>query len=442
LLFSYLKLFQEIFQMSATIPSSIIGDFKERYNTKGIQDAIPESRVILKNVEFEKSTLVGNKFHTPVILSDEAGFTYAANNAGNYALNGPISLNVPDAQVSPAQITLVSQIAYDALSQSLGSGAAFLSATKLITKRMIDSMSKRVELAALYGGSGLAVTATTGSSEVTATTKYIVAFTQGSWSDGIWAGTVNNQVQFYKVSDDSLISSGADSIFTIVAVDPSNHTLTVTGSSTGGAALKAVIITSPVALNVFFNTAHGNEMTGINTILTNTSTLFNIDAATYDLWKSNVVDNVSGKLTFLALQNAVAVAVGRGLDTAVDVLVNPKVWANLVTSQSGARRFDSSYKKSVMENGAEKLTFYSQNGTMNITPSLYVKEGDAFILPFDTYQRIGSMDIEFMPQVMGSDEFFQYVPGYNAYELRLWTNQQIFCTLPARSVKIKNISLT
>jgi hypothetical protein len=170
--------------------------------------------------------------------------------------------------------------------------------------------------------------------------------------------------------------------------------------------------------------------------------LFNIDAATYDLWKSNVINNNAGKLTFLALQNAVAVAVGRGLDTTVDVLVNPKVWANLVTSQSGARRFDSSYKKSQMENGAEKLTFYSQNGTMNITPSLYVKQGDCFILPFDTYQRIGSMDIEFMPQVMGSDEFFQYVPGYNAYELRLWTNQQIFCTLPARSVKLYNIALS
>jgi hypothetical protein len=425
--------------MAATIPSSIIGDFKERYNTKGIQDAIPESRVILKNVEFDKATLVGNAFHTPVILSDEAGFTYAANNAGNYALNGPISLNVPDAQVRPAQITLVSQIAYDALSQSLGTGAAFLSATKLITKRMIDSMSKRVELAALYGGTGLGKTSATGSSSVDSTHE-IVAFTQQTWSDGIWAGTVNNQVQFYNAT--VLVSSGADSVFTVTAVNPTLRTLTVSGSTTGIAALHALVVTVPTTLDIYFNSAYGNEMTGIDKILTNTGVLFNIDAAIYDLWKSNVIDNGAGKLTFLSLQNAVAMAVGRGLDESVDVILNPKVWANLVTSQSGARRFDSSYKKTQMENGAEKLTFYSQNGTMNITPSLYMKEGDCFILPFDTYQRIGSMDIEFMPQVMGSDEFFQYVPGYNAYELRLWTNQQIFCTLPARSVKVFNISLS
>jgi len=425
--------------MAATIPASIIGDFKERYNSKGIQDAIPESRVLLKNVDFDKATLVGNAFHTPVILSDEAGFTYAANNAGNYALNGPISLNVPDAQVRPAQITLVSQIAYDALSQSLGSGAAFLSATKLITKRMIDSMSKRVELAALYGGSGLATSALTGSSNVDATHE-IVAFTQQSWSDGIWAGTVNNQVQFYNAT--VLVSSGADSVFTIVAVNPSLRTLKVSGSAAGIAALHALVVTVPTVLTLYFNSAYGNEMTGIDKILTNTGLLFNIDAAVYDLWKANVVDNSAGKLTFLALQNAVAIAVGRGLDSSVDVLVNPKVWANLVTSQSGARRFDSSYKKTQMENGAEKLTFYSQNGTMNITPSLYVKEGDCFILPFEHMTRIGSMDIEFMPQVMGSDEFFQYVPGYNAYELRLWTNQQIFIELPARCVKIYNISLS
>ncbi len=427
--------------MAATIPASIIGDFKERYNTKGIQDAIPESRVILKNVPFDKATLVGNAFHTPVILSDEAGFTYAANNAGNYALNGPISLNVPDAQVRPAQITLVSQISYDALSQSLGSGAAFLSATKLITKRMIDSMSKRVELAALYGGVGLGVTATSGNSNTNSTTS-VVSFTQKTWSDGIWAGTVNNTVQFYKVSDDSLISSGADSVFSISAVNPTLRTLTLVGTTTGTTALKAATVDTPIALNVYFNSAHGNEMVGIDKILTNTGELFNINAATYDLWKANTVDNDAGKLTFLALQNAVAIAVGRGLDTEVDVVINPKVWANLVTSQSGARRFDSSYKKSLMENGAEKLTFYSQNGTMNITPSLYVKEGDCFILPFEHMTRIGSMDIEFMPQVMGSDEFFQYVPGFNAYELRLWTNQQIFIELPARAVKIYNISLS
>lgn len=427
--------------MAATIPTSIIGDFKERYNPDGIQNAIPESRVVLKNVPFEKSTLVGNKFHTPVILSDEQGFTYAANNAGNYALNGPISLNVPDAQVSPAQITLVSQISFDTLSQSMGSGAAFMQATKLMTKRMIDSMSKRVELAALYGGVGLGVTSTTGNSNTNSTTS-VVSFTSATWSDGIWAGSVNSTVQFYKVSDDTLISSGADSIFTISAVNPTLRTLTLTGTTTGTTALKAATVDSPIALNIYFNGAHGNEMTGIDAILTNTGLLFNINAATYDLWKANTVDNNAGKLTFLALQNAVAVAVGRGLDSEVDVLVNPKVWANLVTSQSGARRLDSSYKKSNIENGAEKLTFYSQNGVMNIVPSLYVKQGDCFILPFEHMKRIGSQDIEFMSQGIGGDEFFQYVPGYNAYELRLWTNQQIFLELPARAVKVFNIALS
>lgn len=346
---------------------------------------------------------------------------------------------MPDAQVKPAQITLVSQIAYDALSQSLGSGAAFLSATKLITKRMIDSMSKRVEIAALYGGSGLGKTQQSGSSSVDSTHE-IIAFSQITWSDGIWAGTVNAQIQFYNAG--TLISSGADSVFTITAVNPTTRALTVSGTSVGIAALNTAVVTNGTVLDVFFNSAFGNEMTGVDQILTNTGTLFNISAATYDLWKSNVIDNLAGKLTFLSLQNAVAAAVGRGLDTEVDVLVNPKVWANLITSQAGARMLDSSYKKTLMENGATKLTFYSQNGTMNITPALFCKEGDAFILPYEHLQRIGSMDIEFMPQVMGSDEFFQYVPGFNAYELRLWTNQQIFVLLPARCVKIKNISLT
>jgi hypothetical protein len=172
------------------------------------------------------------------------------------------------------------------------------------------------------------------------------------------------------VSDDTLISSGADSIFTISAVNPTTRALTLTGTTTGTTALKAATVDSPIALNIYFNGAHGNEMTGIDNSDEYRNAVQHQRCDVYDLWKSNTVDNGAGKLTFLALQNAVAVAVGRGLDSEVDVLVNPKVWANLVTSQSGARRLDSSYKKSEMTNGAEKLTFYSQNGTMNIVPSL------------------------------------------------------------------------
>lgn len=427
--------------MAALTPSQASGIFKERY-APNVVDAIPEYTHILKRVTYDKALAVGNLFHVPVILSDEAGFTHAANNAGDYALNGAISFQTQDAQVSPSQITLVSRISYDAFTQSLASEAAFERLSKMLLERMVSATSKRLEILMLYGGSGIAVTATSGSSEVSATTVYTVAITTASWADGIWTGSKNQTVQFYKVSDDSLISSGADSVFTITSVDPVNRTITVTGTSTGGAALKAVIITSPVALNVFYNGAHDAEMIGLNTILTNTADeLFNIDAEDWDLWRGNTYSAASGPLTFGKLQSAVALAVGRGLDEKVTVLVNHKTWANLLTDQAAVRRFDSSYSKNKAEAGSESLVFYSQNGPMEVLSHPCVKEGEAFLLPLNRVRRIGAgtSDMMFMPQSATNEEYFQYVPGYNSYEIRLYSNQAIIDELPARGVKITNI---
>lgn len=419
--------------MAALTPSQASGIFKERY-APNVVDAIPENNHILKRVTYDKALAVGNKFHIPVVLSDEAGFTHAANNAGDYALNGAISFQTQDAQVAPSQITLVSRISYDAFTQSLASEAAFERLSKMLFERMVASTSKRIEILMLYGGSGLAKTSS--SANVNAT-KTVVQITTATWADGIWSGSKNQTVNFYNGS--SLVSSAADAIFTIFAVDPVNRKLTVTGTATGITALDAL---SGTTLDVYFQGAKGNEMIGLDQILLNTSsTLFNIDASAWDLWAGNTYSASSGPLTFSKLQNAIAVAVGRGLDEKVVVLVNHKTWANLLTDQAAVRRFDSSYSKSKAEAGSESLVFYSQNGPMEVLSHPCVKEGEAFILPLDRVRRIGAgtSDMMFMPQSASNEEYFQYVPGFNSYEIRLYSNQAIIDELPARGVKVTNI---
>ena len=420
--------------MAALTPSQASGIFKERY-APHVVDAIPEWTHLLKRVKYDKGLAVGNKFHTPVVLADEAGFTHASNNAGDYALNGAIAFNTQDAQVAPSQVTLVSRISYDSFTQSLSSEAAFERLSKMLMERMVTSTSKRLEILMLYGGSGLAITSSSSNVSATRTT---VQITTGSWADGIWSGSKNQTLQFYTALD-VLVSSGSDSVFTIYSVDPINKTITVDGSAAGITALDTAA--GAGALTVYFNSAHGNEMVGLNKIITNTGFLFNIDAATYDLWKGNTYDAASGPLTFKKLQDAVARAVGRGLDEEVCVLVNHKTWSNLLTDQAAARRFDSSYSKSKAEAGHESLEFYSQNGKMEVLSHPIVKEGEAFIAPLDRVRRIGagSSDIMFMPQSATNDEYFQYVPGFNSYELRVYSNQAIICELPARTVKVINI---
>lgn len=420
--------------MAALTPSQASGIFKERY-APNVVDAIPENNHILKRVTYDKALAVGNKFHIPVVLSDEAGFTHASNNAGDYALNGAISFQTQDAQVSPSQITLVSRISYDAFTQSLASEAAFERLSKMLFERMVSATSKRLEILMIYGGSGVGQTS---SSSNQSSTKTIVQVTTATWADGIWSGSKNQTVNFYNGA--SIVSSGADAVFTIFAVDPVNRKLTITGTTTGISALDTAA--SGNTLDIYYQGAKGNEMVGLNQILTNTSsTLFNIDASQWDLWAGNTYSASSGPLTFSKLQNAIAVAVGRGLDEKVVVLVNHKTWANLLTDQAAVRRFDSSYSKSKAEAGSESLVFYSQNGPMEVLSHPCVKEGEAFVLPLDRVRRIGAgtSDMMFMPQSASNEEYFQYVPGFNSYEIRLYSNQAIIDELPARAVKITNI---
>lgn len=420
--------------MAALTPSAASGIFKERY-APHVVDAIPEWTHLLKRVKYDKGLAVGNLFHTPVVLADEAGFTHAGNNAGDYALNGAIAFNTQDAQVGPSQITLVSRISYDSFTQSLSSEAAFERLSKMLMERMVISTAKRLEVLFLYGGSGIGISDSSVNINATSTT---LTLTTASWADGIWAGSKNQTLQFYTAGD-VLVSTGSDSVFTVVSVNPTLFQIVVSGSAAGITALD--IANAAGDLTIYYNGAHGNEMIGLNRIITNTGTLFNINAAVYDLWKGNTYDALSGPLTFNKLQSAVAVIVGRGLDEEVCVLVNHRTWANLLTDQAATRRFDSSYSKSKAEAGWETLEFYSQNGKMEVLSHPLVKQGEAFVLPLDRVRRIGAgtSDMMFMPQSATNDEYFQYVPGFNSYEIRLYSNQAIIDELPARAVKIINI---
>jgi hypothetical protein len=54
-----------------------------------------------------------------------------------------------------------------------------------------------------------------------------------------------------------------------------------------------------------------------------------------------------------------------------------------VTSQAGARRYDSSYKNKEMENGTQGLTFWGPNGKIELVPHIFMKQGYNFVLAFE-----------------------------------------------------------
>ena len=110
-----------------------------------------------------------------------------------------------------------------------------------------------------------------------------------------------------------------------------------------------------------------------------------------------------------------------------------------MTEQAALREFDSSYKTSMAEAGHQELTFYGQNGRVEIVPSIYVKEGFAYVLCMDEMLRIGSSDITFRRPDQG-DNFFRELENAAGYELRAYSDQALFCYAPGKCTLIKGIT--
>jgi len=143
-------------------------------------------------------------------------------------------------------------------------------------------------------------------------------------------------------------------------------------------------------------------------------------------------------LSFSRVQDAIARAVEKGLDSDVLVFVNPRSWSDLLTEQAALRQYDTSYKNSMAEAGHQEIVFYGQNGKVEIVPSIFVKEGYAYVLCLDEMLRLGSTDVTFKRPDQG-DTFFRELENAAGYELRAYSDQALLCFAPGKCTLIKGI---
>lgn len=424
--------------VTADTLTTMNGLVKEVY-AKQIQNAVPDVAILLKEFPFSPSAAVGNLYHQPVILQNEVGFTYdAGNDTTAIGYNPALPMQMKDAQVSPTQLLLKSIIGYEVIHRAKAAGdKAFEAATMLLVKNMVDSMALRIEMSMLYGGSTLATFASAGS--VTGTgnnTQVTLTVNLSQWAVGLWQGQETSYLDFYNASTPLNSTSCTTSAPQLLTVNPAAKTITIIGNSTD----INNIATNVAVATVFWGGAKGNEMVGLKTILSNSGSLFNIDASVYDLWRGNVVTLSSVSLTQAIIQQAVAVAAGRGLMKEELLLVcSTEGWADLMSSQAALRMYDSSYSSSKMENGADELVFNSQNGRIRVVAHPMCKDGDAFLLPTKQIIRIGATEPTF--EQPGFAARLPFVPMENQAALQIvrYSSQQIFLKTPARAVYITGI---
>lgn len=324
-----------------------------------------------------------------------------------------------DAQVKGSPVVLRSLLGYVAASRAaLGGQKAFMDATKFLVANMLRSMAKKMEIQMLYGQMGYGAVASAVTTAVTVSTA--------EWAPGIWAGAEGMPIEIRDAS-----GSTSRGEFKIVSVNMDTRVLTLNADAQA-ANVQATDV-------IWHKGAYGNEFPGIHKILSISSgTLFNIDVGTYNLFRGNIYGAGGTALSFTKLNLAAARAVEKGLEGPLVAMVNPRAWANMLSDQAALRRYDGSYSAAKMDNGAEKLMFHSQNGLIEIEPSIYVKEGYAYLLSIEDWFRVGSTDMTFKRPGQG-EEFFRDLENSAAYELRLYSDQALFCMAPAKSVLINAI---
>lgn len=415
--------------MSGTTVADLNGLFKMAYADE-IVNLIPEASLLTRSIAFQgKDKMLGDQYNQPVILRAEQGFTYAAPGSGAFSINPPITMVTKNAAVTGYQMLERAGLDYESVfkAQSVN---AFKDATDLSMENAMESFGKRLELALLYGQSATGLGGIATATGATATTT-VLAFAAGQWSAGIWAGQEGATLDVFNVSNVALNTAGSVSV---TSVDVINKTITVTAAA---ADVTAIDAGSPTYVR--FAGSNGNEMVGLDRIFTNTGSLFGIDANAYALWKANSYAAGGVALTFAKLQQAVAMAQARGLAEDVDVLVSPTTWVDLLSQQAALRMYDSSFSTSKVDQGSKSIEFFSQNGKMRIHSHIYVKEGEAFILPFDRAVRIGSTDITFNIPGSDSGKVFQQQANNAGFEYRLYTQQSLLVETPAKCVKITGI---
>lgn len=417
--------------------SDLDGLFKVVYGDQ-IINLMPEASKLVRMVPFSQEERIGKKFHQPVALTYEHGYTYAAPGDGAFTLRASIAMKMQEAQVDGYQGVLRSQMDYETAAKAVSGGAkAFKKATQLQVENMMESGTKRVELSCLYGQTGVGQTLSSTNQSATQTK---VTFTTASWATGIWSGMENCPFQFFD-SAGALVSSGANSIFTVNKIEVANRVVYFDGTSTGITALDTAIAAG--TLDVFFDTARTDsttfkEMAGIDKIITNTGTLFNISAATYDLWKGNTYSAGSAALTLGKILQGLSIPVGRGLQEDVTVILNDRTWANVASDQAALRKYDASYNPPKAKNGFRSITFYYQGGEIELQPYNCVKEGEAYAFPPKRLKRIGAQDISF--NSLGQEgRIFRELSDSAGFEYRLFNDQAIFIETPAKCLKFTNI---
>jgi hypothetical protein len=418
--------------------NALNGNFKEVYG-EVIEDLVPNTDLLFRNdrIKFVRQDgREGLAYNQPVLLQLASSATWGIGPS----MNPVVASLIGNASLTATQIATRDQITYNAVMRSMGSKAAFEDSVGLVIKNLFKSHGKFAEIDLLYGNGAITSGVSLGQSTsiVSSSPNAAITISYGTWAPAIFSGFQAAKLDAYQ-SGIKLNTNAALVIVSVNASPVSNSVggvVTVSGNASDITALIAA--SGGAAVDLYWYSAFGNNMTGLEGILLNTGSLFGISATTYDLWKANQYPAGSTQLTFSKLQQAISQGVARGLDEEVITLVNPATFADLVSENAGARRYDSSYEEKKAMNGMKAIEYWGPSGPNEILPHMFCHQGEAFIVPPDQLIKTGAAQ-GILDSLTGLGQLFLQVPDNTSAEMRLLSDFGLLVKAPAKCILIQNI---
>lgn len=414
--------------MATETKSTLDGLFKEQYGPEGPIDLVPEVSIIASDIKFSQQNREGDSYNFPVRLRRGNGWTFAGGSdlGTAFTLNAPTAGVLKNATVSGTEFVNRTQIPYGVITRSEGAGAAFSPAHDEIVYDMTNSAAFAREMCLLYGGtSSGTIESQSGSG---ATRDFVIS--KATWAPTLWAQMDGASIDAYDAPGGTKLNTTAPIVIT--AIDVATRTISVSGVTAELTACIATSVLVPLG-------ADGAWFDGIDSILTNTGSLFGISAATYNLWKGSSKSAGSAAATMATFTQAQAEAVVRGGTGKMTFYVSPYTWTDIMNDTAALRRTASGDGGSLVL-GHDRIGFKGVGGDIDIVSHPLVKAGEAFGLLPAKWKRIGSSDLTFRLGVEGQGEgFYKEMPDAAGYELRNFWHQGIICCAPAQNVKITGI---
>jgi hypothetical protein len=438
----------------------IIDIFKLVYGKAN--DLRPLDDIVDKLLTYSASTKVGSYYVEDFVLGDSVGITFAGSAQDAFAIKPAIPGNVKQSKIQPTQTVLSDILSWGFMSRSAGGGEkAFYDGTKLIMGNHLKSHNKLVSISKIYGqadallgyvsyapsgtiyrgaaysGAGT-VTLTKSDGSTIAFTNGInvaekaVLFAPGSFAAGHWIAKRGIVVKFVDSNNAVLVSATLSSVDSRLGIIYLNEDITLASPSA---------VSGSGSVRVCFDGwENGSTMVGMNKILTNRSTLFDISASQYELWRGNVFNVQNKALNLKAIVEGIGDAVNAGgLDQGLDVIVNPRTFGRLTNDESALRKYDAKYSSNNAENGFENIIYYAANGQNRISASNKIKEGEAYGLVQEDWICGGSQLPSFKVQGIDMDVIIP-LPENAGFSIRSYGDVYVLCRRPAKQILWNNIN--